>query len=332
MSDVARAAGVARVTVSRVISDPESVAPSTRIAVQEAITQLGFVPNLNAGALASRRSRIVGGIVPSLSNAWFAETIDGLSEVLEAANYQLLLAPSRYDMAQEMHVASTLLGRRIDALMLTGTGHAPGLRELVQRARIPVVETWDLPGRGMDDARPLDMVAGFSNVGAGEAAAAHLLARGCRRLGFIGADEERARKRLKGFAGAVTRAGIGPVTTWLGHPPTSFDAGAAALQELRLQDPGLDAIFCSNDTLAAGVLFECRRQGWRVPQDIAVVGFSDQPIAAATVPALTTVAVQALELGRQAGLMLVQRMEVADQGDRPSVVDLGFRIVVRESA
>lgn len=270
-------------------------------------------------------------MVPSLSNAWFAETIDGLSEVLEAANYQLLLAQSRYDREQEMHVASTLLGRRIDALMLTGTGHTPGLRELVRRARIPVVETWDLPAKG--EVAPLDMIAGFSNTGAGEAAAVHLLARGCQRLGFIGADEERARKRLQGFARGVERVGLGPVSTWLGKPPTSFDAGAAALQHLRAQEPELDAIFCSNDTLAAGALFECRRQGWRVPQDIAVVGFSDQPIAAATVPAITTVAVQARELGRQAGRMLLQRMEQdASVGTLPSVADLGFKIVVRESA
>ncbi|MGQ0727541.1 LacI family DNA-binding transcriptional regulator [Acidovorax sp.] len=334
MSDVAHAAGVARVTVSRVLANPESVKPATRAAVQEAIAKLGYVPNLNAGTLASSRSRIVGCVVPSLSNAWFAETIDGLSDVLADANYQLLLAQSRYDPAQELRAASTLLGRRVDALVLTGVDHAPGLHELVHRAHIPIVETWDLPGHrdGIEEA-PLDMIAGFSNVKAGETAGVHLLARDCRCLGFIGADEERARKRLRGFASVVEREGRGPVATWLGHPPTTFEAGATALRQLLERSPKLDAVFCGNDTLAAGVLFECRRSGVRVPHDIAVMGFSDQPIAAATEPAITTVAVQARALGQQAGRMLLRRLEnkPAPQPS-PMVADLGYRIVVRESA
>jgi LacI family gluconate utilization system Gnt-I transcriptional repressor len=129
MTDVAREAGVARVTVSRVISAPGSVAPATRAAVKAAIARLGFVPNLNAGMLASRRSRIVGALVPTLSNAWFADTMDGLSATLSVTGYQLLLGQTRYDAGEEERLVDAFIGRRVDAIVLTGTQHQPAVRE-----------------------------------------------------------------------------------------------------------------------------------------------------------------------------------------------------------
>ncbi|WPB56973.1 LacI family DNA-binding transcriptional regulator [Xylophilus sp. GOD-11R] len=330
MADVARLAGVARVTVSRVLSNPASVAPATRVAVQEAIARLGYVPNLNAGTLASSRSRIVGCIVPTLSNAWFAETIDGLSEVLAAAGYQLLLGQSGYGPVGEERLVDTFLGRRVDAMVLTGSERSEAVRGRLAAAGIPIVETWDL---GLE---PLDMAVGFSNYAAGEAAAEHLLARGCRRPAYIGIEEQRSAKRLEGFTAALARRDIAPACIDAGAPPTTFETGARALRELLERHPSIDGVFCSNDTLAAAALFECQRQGWAVPQKIAVVGFSDQPIAAATVPSLTSVQVRSRELGAEAGRMLLRRLGTVAAGrgmaSEHRIADLGFRIVARESA
>ncbi len=327
MSDVAREAGVARVTVSRVLSEPGSVAPATRAAVQAAIERLGYLPNLNAGTLASQRSHIVGCIVPSLSNAWFADTIDGLGDVLAGAGYQLLLGQTRYDLAAEERLIDTFLGRQVDAVVVTGANHTPGAREKLRRAGMPVVETWDLP------TDPIDMGVGFSHEQAGALAADRLLARGCRQLGFIGADEIRARKRLAGLQAAVARHGGGvPVEITLCPAPSSFEDGTAGMQLLKQQRPALDGVFCGNDTLAIGALAACRHSGWRVPQDIAVVGFSDHAIAAAAVPALTTVRVRSLELGREAGRLLLQRLDGQADDPRGSLRDLGVCLIERESA
>ncbi|MEJ8850126.1 LacI family DNA-binding transcriptional regulator [Variovorax rhizosphaerae] len=324
MSDVAKAAGVARVTVSRVLSDPDSVAPATRAAVQEAVAQLGYVPNLNAGTLASSRSRIVGAIVPTLSNAWFADTMDGLSKVLGAAGYQLLLGQTGYDADAEEKLVDAFLGRRVDAMVLTGTAHTAGVRSKLQKAGIPTVECWDL----CDD--PIDMVVGFSNEAAGEAVAAHLLARGRRRFGFLGADEDRARKRLQGYRAAIARAGGGEVVTRSAAPPTSIDDGAAGLAQLLAAEPRLQAVFCSNDTLALGALLECRRRGLAVPGELSVVGFSDLPVAAACVPPLTTVRIASRELGERAGLLLARRLS-REPGEVPRIHDIGFSLALRES-
>ncbi|QHI98897.1 substrate-binding domain-containing protein [Xylophilus rhododendri] len=330
MSDVARVAGVARVTVSRVLSNPASVAPATRAAVQEAIAKLGYVPNLNAGTLASSRSRIVGCIVPTLSNAWFAETIDGLSEVLADAGYQLLLGQSGYNASGEERLVDTFLGRRVDAMVLTGSERSDAVRHRLAAAGIPVVETWDL---GLE---PLDMAVGFSNYAVGEAAAEHLLARGCRFPAYIGVQEPRACKRLDGFTATLARHGMTPISVVSGPPPSSFDSGALALHELLSLDARIDGIFCSNDTLAAAALFECHRQGWAVPDKIAVVGFSDQPLAAAIVPSLTSVQIRSRELGAEAGRMLLRRLGSASAGKSDTgehrIADMGFRIVARESA
>ncbi|PRF32612.1 LacI family transcriptional regulator [Burkholderia multivorans] len=325
MADVAREAGVARVTVSRVINAPDSVAPETRTTVLAAIARLGFVPNLNAGTLASRRSRVVGALVPTLSNAWFADTMDGLSARLSAAGYQLLLGQTRYDANEEERLVDAFIGRRVDAIVVTGTQHLPPVQAKLQRAGIPVIECWDL----IDT--PIDTVVGFSNADAGATMAGHLTGRGCQQLGFIGADEPRSAQRLRGFREAAKAAGVSNIHVHLVMPPSSIHDGVHGLEALVHAHPSLDGVFCSNDTLALGALLAARNHGWRVPEDIAVAGFSDLPVAIASVPALTTIRIDSRALGEHAGDLLARRLRGASN-DGQRVHDLGFTLVVRDSA
>lgn len=341
MIDVARLAGVSRVTVSRAISHPDLVSPETLAAVRAAIASLGYVPNLNAGSLATRRSRIVGAIVPTLSNAWFAETVDGLGELLDAHGYQLLLGQSRYRETGEEALIDTFIGRQVDALVLTGVDHGEAVRRKLRAFGKPVVETWDLTDT------PIDMVAGFSNAGAGAEVARYLAARGYRRLGFLGAHEQRAQKRLAGFRAMVAELGLPGVEAEFVPPPSTIEDGARLLRALVARAPRLQAVYCSNDTLGVGALLACRQEGWAVPQRMAVVGFSDLAIAAASLPALSSVRVQAREMGRQAARMLLARLagRAAEGGEgageaggsapgeaSPRVVDLGFTVVGRDSS
>lgn len=325
MIDVARVAGVSRVTVSRAISHPEMVSPETLALVQAAIAQLGYVPNLNAGSLATRRSRIVGAIVPTLSNAWFAETMDGLGEILEVGGYQLLLGQSRYLASGEEALIDTFIGRQVDGLVLTGVEHGDAVRRKLRAFGKPVVETWDLTDN------PIDMVAGFSNEAAGAAVAQHLAQRGYRHLGFLGAQEHRAIKRLAGFRDEVARLGLPTIETELVAPPSSIEDGARMMRALKARTPQLQAVYCSNDTLGVGALLACRQAEWAVPQSMAVVGFSDLAIASASQPALSSVRVQAREMGKQAARMLLARLS-ENSKVLPTVADLGFSIVARESS
>lgn len=323
MSDVAAAAGVSLVTVSRAINEPDKVSPATLASVREAVARLGYVPNLMAGSLASNRSRIVAAIVPTISNSVFSETVEGLAQVLNAGGYQLLLGQASYRPQDEQQLVETFLGRRVDGLVITGEPTAPKLAQRLRRTGIPVVQTWDLP------TRPIDMVAGFSNKAAGKAAALHLIARGRKNLGFIGASEKRAQARLAGFEEAIAEAGLAPAEREMLPPPVTIDQVGAHLAAMAARSPRLDAVFCNNDQLAAGVLFECRRRGWDVPGRLAVIGFGDLPIATAASPSLTTVRIDRSGMGRRAGELLLNRFEGKET--MPPITDLGFEIVERQS-
>lgn len=323
MEDVARAAGVAQVTVSRAINTPHQLSPKTLAKIQQAIAELGYVPNLMAGSLASNRSRIVAAIVPTISNPLFADTIDGLAETLAAQGYQLLLGQTRYRAEDEAAVIEAFLGRRVDGIVLTGAPQSSAARTRLRTAGIPVVETWDLP------AKPIDMRAGFVNIKIGRAVAAYLLDRGYGALAYLGANEKRSLMRMNGFMQEIERRGLPQAAYQLVAPPSTIEDGARMLRELVAQQPGLRAVFCSNDTLAAGVLFECARQGWAVPGRIAIVGFADLPIAAASFPRLTTVQVDRRQMGVRAGEMLLAKLAGARTD---TTADLGFRIIERDSA
>lgn len=324
MEDVARAAGVSLVTVSRALNMPEKLAPATLAAVRAAVDELRYVHNLTAGSLASSRTRIIGAIVPTIASSIFSDTIDGLGQVLAQHGYQLLLGQTQYRDEEESRLADTFLGRRVDGLVLTGVSHAHGLRAKLQRAGTPVVETWDLA------ARPIDMLVGFSNHAAGHSAACHLAGKGYAPLAFIGGGDARSAARLAGFREGARNCGLAAVAVATVPSPSSVLDGAAALARLLSTAPAPRAVFCTNDMLAAGVLFECQRRRLAVPARIAVMGFADLPIAAGLEPTLTTVQVRSNEMGQRAGEMLLGRLR--GETGAPRIVDLGFAVVERASA
>lgn len=325
MEDVAVEAKVSLATVSRVFSQPDLVSEETRQRVHEAAARLRYLPNLMAGSMAGKRSRIVGALVPAIASAIFSETISGLSSVLRAARYELMLSQSGYDPDQELSILQAFLGRRVDAIVVAGAVTTPASRELLLNAGTPVVETWEFI------ADPIDMAVGFSNPDAAAASARFLIGRNYRRLGFIGGTDRRSMQRLEGFSAAVRAAGLPePQVISIRSPaPSSFIEGGAAMERMLRHGQKVDAVFCTNDLLAAGALFECQRHGLAVPGDIAVMGFSNLDISAATVPALTTVQVGAREIGSHAAQMILDRIE--GQGARPVPLDTSFSIIERQS-
>lgn len=323
MSDVAREAGVSLATVSRAINEPEKLSAEKLALVRAAVERLGYVPNLNAGSLASSRSRIVAAIVPTVSNAVFSETVDALTQTLARGGYQLLLGQTAYRGGDEEGLVEAFLGRRVDGLVLTGTAQSPSLRAKLKRAGIPVVQTWDLHDK------PIDMLVGFSNFEVGRAAALHLIERGHRRLGFIGAQEERSRQRLEGFRAGAAAHGLADVEVELILPPAHMDDAGPRFAQMAARCPELSAVFCNNDMLAAAVVFECYQRGWRIPDRMAVLGLGDLPIARTAFPRLSTVEVRRGQIGARAGQMLLSRLGGEQAG--PDIVDLGFEVIARAS-
>jgi LacI family transcriptional regulator, gluconate utilization system Gnt-I transcriptional repressor len=321
LADVAKLAGVSPITVSRVLNRPELVTADTIAHVQQCIDRTGYVPNLLAGALVSKRTKLVAAIVPSITNAIFVEAVQALTDRLWEAGYQVLLGLSGYPPAREEALLAAVLSRRPDAIYLTGINHSLAAKQRLLAARIPVVETWDMT------PTPIDMLVGFSHERLGEAVARHLLAKGHRRIGMVWADDERALARRRGFLAEMKRHGVTDVPVVTVPAPSTLTLGRQGLAQLLDTCAAPTAAFCSSDLLAHGALEEARARGLAVPGQLALIGFGDLEFTRHTFPALSTVRVDRAAIGRIAADLILAR--IGGHTPPASVVDVGFEIVDR---
>ena len=325
--DVARVARVSPITVSRALREPEKVSPAMRSRVAEAVAQTGYVPDLVASSLTRRRTRLVGIVVPTLTASIYAETVAGLSGTLRVHGFEALVGDSGYALDVEEKLVAAFVGRRADGIVLSNVAHSAGTRRMLERARIPVVETGNLT-----DA-PVDMVAGFSNFLAARDMMRHLVARGHRSIGFIGApvaDNPQAADRHRAYDLVVRESRLARAATLAVECASDPVAGGDALESILRRHHDVSAVFAASEVRAIGALLRCQRRGWSVPSRVAIAGFNDAGLGAHLVPALTTVRVPRHEIGRCAARMILDRL---DGRAIPSpVADLGYEIVVRESA
>ncbi|MFC3532347.1 LacI family DNA-binding transcriptional regulator [Vogesella facilis] len=325
LHDVGQAAGVSAITVSRVLHTPDKVSEALREKVLAVVEQLGYVPNRAARHLASARSHTVLVLIPSLSNTVFIDTLAGIEEVLQPAGYQMLIGNTHYDAAQELQLLRAYLEHSPDGLLLTGLAQSAEFSQLLARHRLPAVHMMDLTADGRD-------CVGFSQEDAGRAMCEHLLARGRRRIAFLGAQlDERVQKRLDGYRAALAAAGCHqPARELLDPRPSSMQMGADMLDALLAAQLDCDAVFCCNDDLAIGLLARCQQRGIAVPGQLAVAGFNDLAPAAWTTPPLTTIATPRHDIGRIAAQQLLARLR--GETTRPACIDLGFALQHRKSS
>lgn len=324
--DVAKVAGVSPITVSRALNQPEMVSDKARAKVTAAVEKTGYLPNMLAGSLATQTSRLVALIVPTVANPIFAETVRAITETLERAGYQTLLGISGYSDQQEQDLLEAILCRRPDGIILTGLQHSEISRTRLKAAATPIVETWDLG----DD--PLDALVGFSHYDVGRAVGRYLLEKGRRRFAVVSADDQRADSRLAGFTDALSEAGIAPLATRRLATPAKFSRGRQAFAELLNEGLECDAVYCSSDTLAHGVMTEARYRGIDIPHHLALIGFGDLDFAAHTLPTLTSVQINGAEIGFRAARHLIAAMSGTSTAPEPVRIDLGFSIIERDSA
>jgi len=328
MAEVAELSGVTKMTVSRVLRHPEKVNPATRERVTAAMATLGYVPNRLAGSLTAGVSGMVAAIVPTLRHSLFADTLEGLSDVLSKGGLDLIVSSSSYRTDVEEGQIRSILERRPDALMLTGLTHTSDARDLLRAFRIPVVETWET------GEEPVDMVVGYSNREAAHAMTGTLVAAGYRRIAFVNGpseNNERARHRAEGYLDAMKDAGLDALPIHVVHDEAAIrpESGATAIRILREQRPDVDAVFFTSDVFAVGAILACRELGIDVPGEIGIAGFHDLEVGRVVSPTLTTVHVPALEMGRTAGQMILDRLAGKSSPDMRR--DLGFAIIRRES-
>lgn len=326
LADVAHAAGVSPITVSRALRGERAVDPALVERVQTAARQLGYVPDPAARALASQRSSHVAVLIPMLSNALFVDLLEAVQRSLRPAGYQTLMGVTHYDADEEELLLREQLLQRPAGLMVTGLERSPAAHALIAQSGVPCVHLMELT-----DAPGIYSV-GFSQADAGAELTRHLLSGGRKRIAFAAAQlDARTLQRLQGWRRELNAAGLYDATLeWLNPAPSSIALGAQMFEQIMREQPGMEAIFFCNDDLAQGALLAALRLKIAVPQRVAVAGFNDLTGSDQMLPALTTVRTPRAEIGHAAARMLLQLMN-GETVTQPCV-DLGYALVVRASS
>jgi LacI family gluconate utilization system Gnt-I transcriptional repressor len=304
MRDVARAAGVSRMTVSRALKKDSPVSSVTRSRILKVVREMNYVPDQMAGSLTTKKSGFVAVLVPSLNNLHFGETVQALTQELETNGLQILLGYTDYSVEREEQLIETMLRRRPEAIVLSYDGHSDRSLQLLNAAQVPVIELWERP----ED--PIAHTVGFSNSAAAAQMTEALISRGYRNIAFLGEGDDdwtRGAARRAGFIAAMEQAGLSVHRLLMvGKPPLSIEDGAAATPSLLAKYPDTDCIFCVSDLPAFGVLSALSAVGKKVPDDIGVVGFGNFEVSRFASPSITTVIVDPKAIGRATGRMIAE--------------------------
>ncbi|MFN8191288.1 MAG: LacI family DNA-binding transcriptional regulator [Nocardioidaceae bacterium] len=330
LEEVARRAGVGRGTASRVINGSDHVSDRSRAAVLDAVAELGYVPNLAARALVTRRTDTIAVVIAEdedrvFGEPFFAGVIRGISRALSDADLQLVLLLADSSTGRGDRLPSFLTRQHVDGALFLSVHDRDSLPDQIRPLGIPVV----LGGRaaGSEDMLSVDV----DNALGARLAVDHLVHRGRRRIATITGplDLMAGRERLLGYEDGLRAVGLPLDPALVVNGDFSLPSGEAAMRQLMVRSPDLDAVFCANDLMAAGalrVLHEARR---RVPADVAVVGFDDSPQALSTHPQLTSVHQSPERMGREMVALLLQLL--ADPDGAESRI-LPTHLVVRSSS
>ena len=322
LNQVASAAGVSKMTASRVLRGEGGYSEKTRVRVMEQVDLLGYLPNRLATVFAGdQSSTFVGVSIPDLGNEVFSLVLEGIDRKLGSFGHQSVLGMTQHTQQAEEDWIRTVLSWQPAGLILTGRFHSARATEMLRNAAIPIVEIWDL------NSSPLDMSVGINHFDAGFDMGRYLVNCGYRNIGYVGTSHDTANAattRLAGFSKAV-ETGDGEVTKQLClHDTASYYPGFYGTEQLLASTPSLDCIFYQNDTMAFGGMQYCTTKGLSVPEDIGIAGWGDLPIAAVLPKRLTSMNVPHLKLGRTAAEMMMSRLSGEPT---PLVRDIGFSLI-----
>lgn len=309
--DVAREAGVSASTVSRVLNDSGPVKAATRQRIREVAQRLHFTPDTTARSLSTRRTHTLGVLLPDVYGEFFSEVIRGIDQTAQQHGFHVLISGAHNEPA-EVDAAVRAMRGRVDGLLLMAAELDTDMLTRNLPERVPAVLI-----NANHDASQFETI-NIDNFGGATAMTAHLVRLGHRELRMISgpAGNRDAAERERGFRAALRDAGIAPAEGWIVSGSFTEASGYRAAEQLLAAPVRPTAIFAANDSMAVGALSAARRHGLRVPDDVAVGGFDDIPIAEYVNPPLTTVRVAIAKLGSGAAERLVQCIRAHNRHER----------------
>ena len=329
VADIARAAGVSMMTVSRVINHKGEVSAATRQRVQKIIDRLSYRPSGIARSLATRHSGTIGLVIPDVSNPFFADVARGAEHVACAEGYNIFLCNTEEDQQRELDVVHSLEEKRVDGVVLFSR---LGPRQLFGVLKHQPAAVLINRQTSKKNNTPAIGTVRLDDVLGGQLVIRHLLDRGHQAIGFLAGPptSHSGRARSKGYHQTLTEAGLSPNPLWKHHCAPTVEGGYAAAHDLLSAQPELTALFCFNDLVAVGALQACAELGRSVPLDLAIAGYDDIPLAALVTPPLTTCRTPRYELGAEAVHLLLNRIRGCD--DPCKEVILQPQLIIRASA
>jgi len=329
LTEIAKEAGVSRMTASRVLRGADGYSEATRDKVLAVSKQLGYVPNRIAAALGSdTATSLVAIALPTLGRELYSQILEGLENKLASVGYQPIVGVVGYDDEAEYTWLNSALAWRPCALVVAGRARSNANRTLLQSVTVPVVEIWNLTDSGKEQKVSDPLQVGLNHFDAGFEMGKYLHARYRGDVGYVGVRQGEfllGADRLAGFTAGIEQQ---PETLFL-NDRSSFYAGYYGAEQLLSGNPSIRVLYFLDDNMAVGGLMFCQQKGIKIPGDVAIAGFGGLDIGSVLPARLTTTSVRRLRVGKLAAEHLIKRLGGAPV---PVKQDVGFELVRGETA
>jgi LacI family transcriptional regulator len=326
IKDVARKAGVSISTVSRVINDSKPVTDEIKQRVLDVIKETGYVPNPLARSLVTKKSQLIGVIVPEVSDSFVSEIVNGIEEIAKMYNYDILLCNTYSDKEQELKSINLLRAKQVEGIVM--------MSWLIDEEHINFINKCQIPATYISKtARGFDVYSvSISNTKATYDMTKYLIGKGHKKIGYIMTSKDTTvmeKERYVGYEKAMNEANLKIYEELVKSGDTEVEGGYKGMNEILKSEIIPDAVFVTGDEAAIGAMNAIFDAGYRVPEDISVAGFNDVKLASIYRPKLTTVHQPLYDMGAVAIRMVIKMINGEQLDDKK--VELPYRIVERES-
>ncbi|MCC5929404.1 MAG: LacI family DNA-binding transcriptional regulator [Cyclobacteriaceae bacterium] len=328
IKDIARHLKISPSTVSRALRDLPDVKKETREAVKKLATKLEYQPNTIAQGLVKKRSFNIGVVIPDFRIHFFASALSGIFKAANEAGYNVMVSQTNESYTAEIKSVQALVSNRVDGLIFALSRETQKFDHINQiiRQNIPVI----IFNRMSEEIAASKVL--INDYEGGLMATSHLIDCGCRNLAHLSGPPnlEISRQRQKGFADAITRQGLKVDTSLILDTDFTIDSGYEAMKNLISSGKAIDGVFAVNDPVAYGAIAAMKEVGIKIPEEVSIVGFTNEPFARLIEPKLTTVSQPMLQIGEEATKLLIQYIEKGKPA-LPETRVFGTELIIRDS-
>jgi LacI family transcriptional regulator len=328
--DIAKKLSISASTVSRALKDNPVISEATRITVKRMADEMGYRPNILAANLRTKRTNTIGVIVPLINRHFFSSVISGVEDIAYSQGFAVTISQSNDNLEKECKIAQTLFANRVDGVILSigmETNSFDHLKLFSER-KIPIV----FFDRVVDEIKAHKIVV--DDYGGGYRATQHLINQGATRIAHIGGPLHLKiyENRQKGYCDALKEAGLNINESLIINNSLSREEGTTAIKKLMQNLERPDAVFCANDTTALSVIIFLKENGLNVPEDVAIVGFSNEPFSEMVTPSISTVKQPGFLMGQKAAQLIIQQILFDHENPVFKTIVMPTELIIRDSS